>query len=139
MKIISSIIVVAACLFAQICFATIKSAQDSQDNDKCMVGDCTNGNGVMEYAVGNKFEGDFKDGLPHGKGTFTFPKKGVSYQGEFKNGEYSGQSDADSYRHVQEEQEKEAQYQNENFRIHFLQVTLNRSGMSYSIPLRDRL
>ncbi len=48
-------------------------------------GENKNTKGTMEYSNGNKYEGGWKGGLPHGQGTFTW-KKGNSFIGEFKEG-----------------------------------------------------
>tara|TARA_Y100000034_G_C6871743_1_gene398100 strand:- start:1302 stop:1646 length:345 start_codon:yes stop_codon:yes gene_type:complete len=36
-------------------------------------GDCENGQGTYTYASGNKYVGEYKDGLRHGQGTYTWP------------------------------------------------------------------
>ena len=38
--------------------------------DECIEGDCINGYGTMVYTTGQKFIGNFKDGLRHGDGVF---------------------------------------------------------------------
>ncbi|HIC77131.1 MAG TPA: hypothetical protein EYO89_04605, partial [Candidatus Dadabacteria bacterium] len=38
---------------------------------------------------GEKYVGEFKDGMRHGKGTFTFPD-GEKYVGEYKDGKRHG-------------------------------------------------
>ena len=49
-----------------------------------------NGLGVMTYPNGEKYVGEYKDGLENGQGTTTYPD-GSKYVGEFKDGEYDGQ------------------------------------------------
>ena len=54
-------------------------------------GDCkkglANGKGIAEGI--DKYEGKFKDGLPHGNGTYQYAN-GEIYQGDFKNGMKNG-------------------------------------------------
>lgn len=59
------------------CYSSIVNAQ-------CLSGDCKNGWGKMDmiYAV---YEGNFKNGKPEGNGTMDYGK-GDKYQGEWKNG-----------------------------------------------------
>lgn len=60
-----------------ICFSSVATAQ-------CLSGDCKNGWGKMDmgYAV---YEGSFKNGKPEGNGTMDYGE-GNKYQGEWKNG-----------------------------------------------------
>ncbi|KHD44487.1 hypothetical protein ACVRZD_09430 [Streptococcus hongkongensis] len=48
-----------------------------------------NGQGTLVYANGDKYVGDFKQGVFEGKGTFT-SKTGWSYKGDFKKGQADG-------------------------------------------------
>ena len=41
--------------------------------DECTEGDCVNGYGTLVTSTGQKFIGQFKDGLRHGKGVFILP------------------------------------------------------------------
>ena len=43
------------------------------------------GKGLISISNGQKWEGQFKDGLPYGQATITFPD-GTKYSGEYKNG-----------------------------------------------------
>jgi len=56
----------------------------------CIKGDCENGHGTYTYDSGNKYIGEFKDGLKNGQGTYTHPN-GEKYVGEFKDGKPNGQ------------------------------------------------
>lgn len=60
---------------------------------KCKSGNCKNGTGSAETAKGGKYEGEFKNGKPHGKGTLTLPN-GYRYDGEFRQGKKNGQGTA---------------------------------------------
>jgi len=42
--------------------------------------------GKIEYTNGNIFDGEFKDGLNHGKGKLEFKESGNIYEGEFYEG-----------------------------------------------------
>ncbi|MGT2799568.1 hypothetical protein [Streptococcus marmotae] len=48
------------------------------------------GKGTLTFENGDKYEGQFKNGIFNGKGTFT-SAAGWSYEGEFKNGIAEGQ------------------------------------------------
>jgi len=60
---------------------------DCQGNDETQFDNCMTS---IEYPSGDKYEGEFKDGLYHGQGTFTYGN-GDKYVGEFKDGLYHGQ------------------------------------------------
>ena len=56
--------------------------------------DDLSGKGMCTNVNGQKYVGEFKEGLPHGKGTNIFgdgPKKGDKYTGEYKDGLRHGQ------------------------------------------------
>ena len=49
----------------------------------------------MTYPDGSKYQGEWKDGKPHGKGTYTFKsgdslRNGSTYQGDWENGFRNG-------------------------------------------------
>jgi len=56
---------------------------------ECIEGDCINGYGTYT-SDGSKYVGEFKDGSPHGQGTF-IGVNGNKYVGEHKNGKMNGQ------------------------------------------------
>ena len=56
---------------------------------ECIKGDCINGYGTYTLD-GSKYVGEFKDGSPHGQGTF-IGVNGNKYVGEHKNGKMNGQ------------------------------------------------
>ena len=52
----------------------------------CVKGDCINGYGEIDIMDGDvTYKGEFKDGLPHGKGIFEV-NDGLFYDGEWENG-----------------------------------------------------
>ena len=57
---------------------------------ECVAGDCVNGVGSWFGAGGNKYVGEFKNGLPHRQGTMVFADGG-RYSGEYKEGKMHGQ------------------------------------------------
>ena len=57
---------------------------------QCIKGDCTNGYGTYTHPNGDKYVGEFKDGIAHGQGTATWAS-GDKYIGGWKDGEYHGQ------------------------------------------------
>jgi hypothetical protein len=48
-------------------------------------GDCMNGEGIMRFNQGDKYKGDWKNGMPNGEGTY-FWKRDGKYIGEWKDG-----------------------------------------------------
>jgi len=60
---------------------------DCQGNDVTQFDNCMIS---IEYPSGDKYEGEFKDGLYHGQGTY-FTANGDTYVGEFKNAKYHGE------------------------------------------------
>ncbi|MCB0705951.1 MAG: caspase family protein [Saprospiraceae bacterium] len=51
----------------------------------CVSGDCESESGTLAYADGSKYEGSFRNGQPHGQGSFT-DINGDRYVGYFRNG-----------------------------------------------------
>ena len=57
---------------------------------KCISGNCVNGTGTYTYADGEKYIGEYINGLMHGQGTYTWAN-GAKYIGEYMNGKKNGQ------------------------------------------------
>jgi hypothetical protein len=57
---------------------------------QCISGDCEDGYGTYTWASGDKYVGEFKDGIFYGQGTFTFPD-GENYVGQWKDDQQHGQ------------------------------------------------
>ncbi len=56
----------------------------------CITGDCVNGHGVYDNPTnGERYSGAFRDGVPHGQGTFR-RDDGSTYVGEYKDGLMDG-------------------------------------------------
>ena len=73
---------------------TVPIVSESQSNlPACKGGDMSRWNncfGTSNYASGNKFVGEFKNGQHNGQGTFTYAN-GNKYSGEHKDGKFFGQ------------------------------------------------
>ncbi|MCG6169147.1 MORN repeat-containing protein [Leptospira sanjuanensis] len=61
----------------------------SQNEEKCVSGDCKNGKGVLIDKEGDKIKGSFVNGKLEGFGEIEF-KNGAKFFGVFKNGEKNG-------------------------------------------------
>ncbi len=79
-------------VFTLLTFANLpalRASPYSKSNDEkaavagCVKGDCYNGYGVYNYANGNRYEGNFKDGSPDGKGILSFAN-GSKYLGHWE-------------------------------------------------------
>ncbi|BDS10989.1 caspase family protein [Aureispira anguillae] len=55
----------------------------------CTIGDCENGKGRFIYKNGDKYIGEFKNAVPHGRGAY-YNKDGSLYKGPFVNGKRQG-------------------------------------------------
>lgn len=78
--------------FIFICFFAACNKEDGQVIPKegnCIKGDCINGQGTFIFKDGRSYDGEWKDGKFHGRGTLTVPKK-VKYIGNFKEDIISG-------------------------------------------------
>lgn len=60
--------------------------------DRCE-GDCMNGTGRFAYEGGGLYVGDFRNGEPHGHGTYTLTNGRTLYRGEWRRGRPSGQGE----------------------------------------------
>ena len=56
-----------------------------------MGGDYLHGQGTRNYANGDRYEGEYKDGKRHGQGTIFYPYGGGRYEGEWKDDKRHGQ------------------------------------------------
>ena len=59
----------------------------------CIDGNCINGRGTFIFEDGQKYIGDFKNGVSHGQGTHIF-EDGEKYEGDFKYDKFNGQGKA---------------------------------------------
>lgn len=65
-------------------FALVSLAQTG-----CTIGDCENGKGRFVYPNGDKYIGEFKNSVPHGRGVY-YAKNGSIYKGPFVDGQRQG-------------------------------------------------
>lgn len=56
--------------------------------DGCLQGDCYNGFGIIKFESGNRYEGNFENGIKSGDGSFYFAGGNV-FKGTFKDNIYS--------------------------------------------------
>jgi antitoxin component YwqK of YwqJK toxin-antitoxin module len=80
--------------FCLLSFSPVYSQQSAQTG--CVSGDCQNGTGTFIDKDGNKYTGEFKNGLPNGQGTYIFmypsgDPTGEKYEGGWSNGVWSGE------------------------------------------------
>ncbi|MFK7795825.1 MAG: caspase family protein [Aureispira sp.] len=61
----------------------------AQTQRGCTIGDCENGKGRFLYRNGDKYIGEFKNSVPHGRGAY-YGKNGSVYKGPFVNGKRQG-------------------------------------------------
>ena len=72
-----------------ILFAEEITFYNKANAEKCAQGNCVNGQGILTWTDGTKYEGEFKDEKMTGQGTFTH--KDYKYVGEFKDDKFNGQ------------------------------------------------
>ena len=53
---------------------------------KCEEGDCVNGKGTYKDALGNEYDGEWKNGKKHGTGTLILKNEKEKYKGQWLNG-----------------------------------------------------
>lgn len=68
---------------------TTDSPAQLLDGDKCVKGSCENGYGKAFFANGDKYIGQWKDGVFHGKGIYT-SSDGSRYEGQYLEGTKEG-------------------------------------------------
>jgi hypothetical protein len=56
-----------------------------EKQEGCINGNCRNGTGVYVFPNGNRYEGDFRSGMPMGYGTMYY-KNGIVLKGKWKWG-----------------------------------------------------
>jgi hypothetical protein len=81
-------ILLASCLIlAVLACLTCKEEQIvvEETESGCISGNCRNGTGVFVFPNGNRYEGEFRSGIPMGYGTMYY-KNGVVLKGKWKWG-----------------------------------------------------
>ena len=61
-----------------------------ENETKCILGNCVEGEGIQIYPDGAKYIGEFKDSKQHGKGSYIWPN-GDKYVGQWKHGKHEGE------------------------------------------------
>jgi hypothetical protein len=69
-----------------------KTATPAVVQSGCIFGNCLDGSGIYGYPDGSKYEGNFKNGQPHGLGTFSY-LNGDLYKGNFESGYPNGKGE----------------------------------------------
>ncbi len=54
------------------------------------------GKGIMKFALGDKYDGNWRDGFKDGKGTYWYPN-GNRYDGNWKNNKKDGKGFTDAF------------------------------------------
>lgn len=72
-----------------ILFAEEITVYNKANAEKCVQGNCVNGQGILTWTDGTKYEGEFKDEKMTGQGTLTH--KDYKYVGELKDSLFNGQ------------------------------------------------
>jgi hypothetical protein len=92
-KLVDYLCAVQSCAQAALCATTSPYANDSENRGDVYEGEFLNGimhgKGIFRYANGNVYEGQFMDDKRHGHGVFRFANGDV-YEGEFANGNFRG-------------------------------------------------
>ena len=68
----------------------ISACSEQNQISECIKGDCNNGRGTFIESDGQKYVGQWKDGVQNGYGTWTRPD-GEKYVGKWKDGQFHGQ------------------------------------------------
>lgn len=74
-------------VFYSVFFCSVATTSYGQTG--CTIGDCQNGKGRFIYKNGDKYIGEFKNSIPHGRGVY-YNKDGSMYRGPFVNGRRQG-------------------------------------------------
>lgn len=72
-----------------LCFIFLLFSSSLQAQTGCTIGDCENGKGRFVYKNGDKYIGEFKNSVPHGRGAY-YGVNGSVYKGPFVNGKRQG-------------------------------------------------
>ena len=80
--------IIAACI-AFLLWAGLACKEEQvvveKKEEGCISGNCRNGTGVYVFPNGNRYEGDFRSGMPMGYGTMYY-KNGIVLKGKWKWG-----------------------------------------------------
>lgn len=71
---------------------TVPKAEEVSELKKygCIAGNCDNGTGTYLHEAGERYDGEWKNGLRHGKGIQYYPNGQLKYDGEFNEGRREG-------------------------------------------------
>jgi len=77
-------------LFGTFLFSFVFAVETTAQYNDCMFGQCDFGYGVMVYANGEKYVGEFDNRKRHGQGVY-FLSNGDKYVGSWKHDKYNGE------------------------------------------------
>jgi len=82
----NKIVMLLVCVFALACSTTQEKPPQEQKEGTCLKGNCRYGVGVYLYPNGDRYEGEFRSGVPFGYGTMYYKKINKSLTGRWKWG-----------------------------------------------------
>lgn len=83
----NKIVMLLVCVFTLACSTTTQEQPPQEKKEgTCLKGNCRYGVGVYLYPNGDRYEGEFRSGVPFGYGTMYYKKINKSLTGRWKWG-----------------------------------------------------